>query len=365
VSFLEEIDEKPRRTRPRRPPRGPGTDQQTLWIRRLVALGVGVLVIVLIVVGIHGCLSARKKQAYRDYVRDVGALLQESDQESKELFDLLRNPSPNTPSPVDVTNNANGVRVQSEQLVDRAKGTSHPGGLNDAQRYLVETLEFRRDGIAAIATNLRTALGDQGRSQAILNIAAQMRNFDAADVIYSQRFVPELQDGLKKENLLGDESIPKSQFLPDIDWLRPNVVADRISRIRGGGAASQPATPGLHGTALGTVTVKPGGQTLSTGQAVAIPAGANTSFDVQVSDQGNNDESNVTVKVTITGAGKPINVQQRLASISQGQTATVNVPLAQTPPTGKPVKITVQVLPVPGEKKTDNNKSTFPAIFTH
>ncbi len=307
MSFLEEIDEKPRRTSPRRPPpRGPGTDQQTLWIRRLVALGAGVLVIVLIVVGIHGCLSARKKQAYRDYVRDVGALLQESDQESKELFDLLRNPSPNTPSPVDVTNNANGVRVQSEQLVDRAKGTSHPGELNNAQRYLVETLECRRDGIAAIG-----------------------------------------------------------QFLPDIDWLRPNVVADRISRIRGGGAASQPATPGLHGTALGTVTVKPGGQTLSTGQAVAIPAGANTSFDVQVSDQGNNDESNVTVKVTITGAGKAINVQQRLASIAQGQTATVNVPLAQTPPTGKPVKITVQVLPVPGEKKTDNNKSTFPAIFTH
>jgi len=34
------------------------------------------------------------------------------------------------------------------------------------------------------------------------------------------------------------------------------------------------------------------------------------------------------------------------------------------PPTGRPVSITVNVKPVPGEKKTDNNKQTYQAIFT-
>jgi hypothetical protein len=42
----------------------------------------------------------------------------------------------------------------------------------------------------------------------------------------------------------------------------------------------------------------------------------------------------------------------------------VNVALSQTPPTGQPVKITVQVLPVPGEKNLTNNKAVYPAIFT-
>ena len=114
MSFLdEEIEDRPRRTSRRRPPpRGPGVDPQTLWVRRLIAIGVGVLILVLLVWGIHSCQVSRKHSAFRNYNRDVAALLQESDQQSGELFNLLRNPSGNAANPVDVTNNANGVRVQ-------------------------------------------------------------------------------------------------------------------------------------------------------------------------------------------------------------------------------------------------------------
>jgi len=366
VSFLEETDERPRRSSRRPPPRGPGVDTQTLWVRRLIALGVGVLILILLVWGVHSCQVSRKHSAFRNYNRDVAALLQESGQQSGELFNLLSNASANSASPVDVTNNANGVRVQAEQLVDRARGTGHPGELSTAQRYLLETLEFRRDGIANIATQLRTALGDQGRQDAVKAIAGQMRNFDASDVIFSQRFVPEFEARFKQQGLLDEiGQPPKSAFLPDIAWLDPTTVADRISRIRGGSSANTPASPGLHGTSLGTVTVKPGGQTLSTSQAVAIPASANTSFDVQVTNGGDNDETNVTVRITISGTGfKSIVTEQKIASLPKGAPQTVNVALSQTPPAGQPVNIAVQILPVPGEKNTANNKNTFRAIFT-
>ncbi|HEX6459147.1 MAG TPA: hypothetical protein VF032_09550 [Thermoleophilaceae bacterium] len=340
-------------------------DQQTLWVRRLIAIGVGVLILILLVWGIHSCQVSRKHSAFRNYNRDVSALLQESGQQSGELFNLLKNPSGSSANPVDVTNNANGVRVQAEQLVDRARGTSHPGELNTAQRYLLEVLEFRRDGIANIATQLRTALGDQGRQAATNAIAAQMRNFDASDVIFSQRFVPEFQKQFKSQGLLGEVQTPKSAFLPDIAWLDPTTVADRIARIRGGSSSSGPVAPGLHGTSLDSVVVKPGGQTLSTTSAVAIPSSANTSFDVQLTNGGTNDETNVTVRITISGAGKPIVTEQKIATLPKGTQQTVNVALSQTPPTGQPVKITVQVLPVPGEKNLANNKATYPAIFTH
>jgi hypothetical protein len=83
-----------------------------------------------------------------------------------------------------------------------------------------------------------------------------------------------------------------------------------------------------------------------------------------VQNQGQNDEKNVTVQVRITGAGKAISVDQQIATIAQGATATGSVPLPSLPPTGRPVTITVTVKAVPGEKKLDNNKQTYQAIFT-
>jgi hypothetical protein len=141
-------------------------------------------------------------------------------------------------------------------------------------------------------------------------------------------------------------------------------VADRVSRIRSGTGSAGTVAPGLHGTGLGTVTVKPGGQTLTPGAAVELKASPNLSFDVQVMNQGENDEQQVRVRLSITGAGTPINVTKTIDAIAAGETQTATIPLAATPPTGRPVTITVQILPVPGEKNTTNNKATFSAVFT-
>jgi hypothetical protein len=336
-------------------------------LRRVAAVGGGLLILLLLVLGIRGCLSARKERAFKDYVRDTAALAQESGQQSDEFFGLLRNPGDQTA--VDLQNSVNGLRVQAEKLVERAKGTDHPDQLNTAHRYLVEALEFRGDGLGAIADALPTALGDQGRSAATAKIAAQMQNFLASDVVYTQRFVPDLQKTLEDEKLLDDVPLPeevsnpKAGFLPDIEWLRPTTVADRIARIRGGGGGKA-ATPGVHGTGLGNVAIEPSGRALTAGQAVDIPVSKDLAFQVQIQNQGENDEQDITTKVTISGAGKPIQLEERLDTIAAGESKTVTIPVATTPPTGKAVTIKVQVSSVPGEKKTDNNRASFPAIFT-
>ena len=109
MSFLEETDERPRRSSRRSPPRGPGVDNQTLWVRRLIALGVGVLLLILLVWGIHSCQVSRKHSAFRNYDREAVAIIQESNQQSGQLFDLLGNGNGNSSNPVDATNTANGV----------------------------------------------------------------------------------------------------------------------------------------------------------------------------------------------------------------------------------------------------------------
>jgi len=73
----------------------------------------------------------------------------------------------------------------------------------------------------------------------------------------------------------------------------------------------------------------------------------------------------VVVSVEISGgSGDPIHLEETLDAINPGESKIVNVPLAETPPTGEPVDITVKVEPVPGEQKTDNNEATFTAIFS-
>jgi hypothetical protein len=330
-------------------------------VRRGIAAGAGLLVLILLVLGVRGCLNARKEQAIKDYNRDVGSLLQESDQQSKALFQLLSGSTGGREQAVDIENQLNQYRVQSAQLVDRARDTDHPGEVDKSQRYLLETLEFRRDGLAEIADALPQALGDQERRQGTDKVTADMQQFLTSDVIYSQRFVPNLQGVIKDEGLTGELRVPSSQFLPDIQWLQPSFVSERVGRLRTGGGGGA-ASPGLHGNGLGSVTL--GGQALSPGGSASITLAKDLSFDVQVVNQGENTETDVEVKITVGKGGDAIDVSGTLDSIAAGETKTVKVALDQQPPTGEQVPITVEVAAVPGEKKTDNNKQTYSAIFT-
>ena len=332
----------------------------------MIAIGAAVVVIILLFLLIKGCASIQKENSYKDYVREVSADVQQSQQESDAVFGLLRKGQANGQSAVDLQNNINGFRAEADKLAERAKARSVPGELSSANRYLVDALELRAQGLASLARLLPTALGDQGAGQAIAQIAAQDRLFDASDVLFTQRYLPMLYKTIKDQGLASDVPIPDPLrsprgFLPSIDWLRPATVA---SQLTGTASATGPATPGLHGTGLAAVTVQPSGTALSTAGTTDIPAKNGLSFDVQVQNQGQNDEKNVTVQLSISGAGKPISVDQQINTIAQGQTATASVPLPSLPPTGRPVTITVTVKPVPGEKKLDNNTQKYQAIFT-
>ncbi|HKF80465.1 MAG TPA: hypothetical protein VKB17_06535 [Thermoleophilaceae bacterium] len=330
-------------------------------VRRAIAAGVGLLVLILLVLGVRGCLNSRKDQAVKDYVGDVGALVQESDQQGRALFQLLSGSRGGREQAVDIENQLNQYRVQSAMLVDRARDTDHPGEVDTPQRYLLETLEFRRDGLAEIADGVPQALGDRGRRQGTDKVTADMQRFLTSDVIYSQRFVPNMQGVLDDRDLRGEVRIPRSQFLPDIQWLQPSFVGQRVSRIRTGRRGG-PATPGLHGTGLGAVSL--GGQALSPGSPASVQLAGNLSFDVQVMNQGENTETDLEVRVAVGRGGDAIELTGTLDSIAAGETKTVKVAMDQQPPTGQNVPIMVEVPSVPGEKKTDNNKQTYSAIFT-
>jgi hypothetical protein len=246
--------------------------------------------------------------------------------------------------------------------VDRARETDRPDELEEAHDFLLETLEFRRDGLAQVADALPTALSDQDRRQGTEKVTREMQSFLASDVVYYRRFAPSLQSALDEEDLGDEVRIPRSQFLPDIEWLDPRFVSGRISGIRTGRAGDGDAAPGLHGTGVGTVSLA--GQTLSPGGAATVRLSGDPKFQVQVSNQGEHTETEVIVRVRIGRGDDAVEVEQDAPSVRAGETETVDIPLDERPPTGQTVPIGVEIEPVPGEKKTDNNKQSFSATFT-
>jgi CARDB len=365
VSFLDERDAPARKGSPRTPrSRTRAPDPQTARTRQVILIvGVAILLFALFF-GIRGCRAAQKEQAFKDYVRDVDGIVQDSDRQSDDFFGLLRNPGDS--GAVEIQNRVNEFRGEADQLVERASDVDHPGELDAAHRYLVDTLAFRRDGLTRIARDLPTALGQEGRAEARDRIAGSMLTFLASDVIYLQRFFPRATQELDNQDLGDEVEVPQSRFLPDVEWLSETIVADRIGRISGGGGSGDDAAvaPGLHGTGLVAVQVTPSGTALTEGGAADIQASEDLSFDVQVQNQGENEEQDVTVTVEISGAGDPIRVEDSIDTIAAGETQTLSIPLADTPPTGRPVTITVEIQAVPGEEKTDNNVAEYPAVFT-
>jgi hypothetical protein len=327
-------------------------------VRRSIAAGAGLLVLILLVVGLRACLNSRNERAIKDYVRDVNALVGESNQQSKLLFDLLG--SSGSTGDVSIENKLNELRVTSDQFVDRAHNISTPGDMDGSRAFVLQTMEFRRDGVNKIADDLPAAIAQKNSAKQGTNrIAADMQDFLASDVIYLQRAVPAMTSTLKEKGL--GETITASQFLPNVDWLQPTTVSDRISKLGGSGGGGA-ASPGLHGDGLGSVTL--GGTALTPGESASVTLASDLAFSVEVLNQGENTETNVKVTVTVGQGADATKLTKTLDTIAAGETKAVDLPLTAKPPTGQNVPVTVEVGAVPGETKTDNNKGDFSVIFT-
>src|SRR3954447_19329141 len=157
-----------RRPRPRRRP-----ERQQILLRRGLALGGGLLLLIVIVLGVKGCLDARKNRELSDYARNVTQIVEETEQTSKTFFDKLSDPG--TLSVTDFTAEVNADRSAMDNYASRVDGLSAPGDMGRAQNALELTYELRASAMTEIANEMPTALGDQGAPKATAAISRQMR----------------------------------------------------------------------------------------------------------------------------------------------------------------------------------------------
>lgn len=343
---------------PPRGPRGPEAEHQAVMQRRAIAAGVIVLFLILIVLLGKGCQSARQKNGIKDFIKTTNSLISLSNQSSHDFFALLKNPG--DAGATEIETSVNEQRSQAAELVRQAEQLSSSGDLKPAKQYLIDTLEFRRDGLTEISKQIGQALGDQDPEAATEKIAANMQQFLASDVIYSQRAYAYMNQAVKDKKVEG-VTIPTSTFLPSLDWLDPAQVDDVFSRARGGSGSNAAATPGTHGTGITGVTVQPSGTQLTDGGTANLANAKEIEVDVQ--NQGENDETDVTVSVVLSGSGASIPFNKTIASLAAGDTAKVTIPLTRTPASGTSGTMKVSVKKVPGEQNLDNNSESFDATF--
>jgi hypothetical protein len=329
--------------RARRPQR------QQIMLRRAIAAGIGLLILVLLILGVRGCLNARKERALKDYGENVAAIVDESQQISTALFQQLDDPS--SLSVTEYTNDIASDRSGLDSLLQRTQQLDVPGDMKSAHQAFELTMQLRRNALTNMSNSIATALGDEGRSEAIDKIAFQMKALLASDVLYRQIAKPEMEAALRA-NDIDDVTIPPSKFLPDDSWLDPSTVEDALSGVSGAAAA----TPGIHG--LGLIQTSANGTVLEEGVPTTVSAGGRPELEVQVQNQGDSEESGVTVSVTVDG-GEPI--EQQISSIAPGATETVNIPI--TPAPRGDATLDVEVQPVPGEQVSDNNVATYDVTF--
>jgi hypothetical protein len=335
--------------RPRRPAR---SERKQILRRRGLALVGGLILLILIVLGIKGCLDARADRALSDYARNVTQIVDETEQTSKAFFGKLSDPG--SLSVIEFEAEVNADRSAMDNYATRVDGLSAPGDMGHAQSSLELAYELRSSAMDEIADNISTALGDVGSEKATATIAAQMQKLLAADVIYSAVVRPEI-DGVLADNGIEGNDVPKSAFLPEgTKWLEEGAVSTALGAVSG--APGEAATPGVHG--LGLVGTAVNGTALTAGGTVAVGGEETPEVEVEVQNQGESTENGVTVSVTIDGGNT---LQQDISTIGAGETASVAIPL--TPAPKGTVTLEVDVQPVPGEQVSSNNKASYTVEF--
>jgi hypothetical protein len=320
-------------------------------LRRALALGVGLLILILIVLGVRGCLNARKHRALSDYARNVTQIVDETQQTSKSFFGKLSDPG--NLSVTEFVAEVNADRSAMDNYVARVDALDTPGDMGNAQDALKLVYELRGAAMTTIANKMSTALGDVGSEKATAAISNQMAKLMASDVLYASVVRPEINGVLADNGIEGDD-VPKSEFLPEgTKWLNESAVSAALGSISG---ATGAATPGVHG--LGLISTSINGTELSPEGTTTVVAEETPEVEVQVQNQGESTENGVTVSVTVNGGNT---VQQDISSIEAGETASVTIPL--TPAPKGEATLEVEAEPVPGEQVSENNEATYSVQF--
>ena len=338
------------RVRKPRPASNPA-ERRRMMTRRAIAVGIGVVVFILIVLGIRSCLDARSNRALEDYASNVTQLTDETNALGETTFDTIDDPG--DLSITDFTDEIETDKNAMDGFLLRAEKLDVPGDMKSAQRSLVLAYQLRTDAMGVIASKMPTALGDEGSEDAVAAIAGSVDVLRAADVLFNRVTRHQIDGEIASAGADAPEQ-PRAEFVPGDDWSDPETISDALAVI--GGGTPEADDTAIHGTGISSVAI--GGVALDSSVDNTVPAGTDPTVEVSVQNQGGAEESDVTVTVSLDDGSSG---EGSITTLGIGETGIASVPL-DTAPTGQ-VTLTVSIDPVDGESLLDNNEATYTVTF--
>ena len=346
-------DAPPRKRRrlPKRPPSPPGGPQ--LYRLGVLIAGAILLAVILILV-INNCRGDQKQDAYEGYIDDVSVVAAESAELGNQLNDRLTTPGIRLE---ELRSEVEGLRDQQQQILTRTQELGPPGPLVEQQEALVETMQFRVNGLAGIARGLQLVAQTDDPQESGGNLADQAQRLVASDIVYADAFRAAAESVLEQQGVT-NVAIPASAFVQNPEFGSPSFWTQTVQRLTRGPEAGGPRGNGIVG-----VRVQPGGQELVRGEDNTVEQSADLAFEVLVENSGESQETQV--KVTLIIRQDPqIRKEATIDVINPQETKTVRFEGFENLEFSAQTTLQVQVEPVEGEANTNNNTVEYPIIFT-
>ncbi len=343
----------PRRRRrlPTRPPTPPGGPK--LYRLGVLIAGAIVLAVILILV-VNSCRNNQKVSAYENYVESVSTIAGQSEDLGKQLNTQLTTPGITLEA---LRGDVEGLRQQQEQILRRAQELEPPGPLIEQQQALVETMQFRVNGLDGLATALEQVAQTSNADESGQLLASQAQRLVASDVIYADAFQSPTETVLEEQGV-SNVPVPASIFVQNPEFGSPAQWKQTVARL-----TQSPESGGLHGNGIQAVRVQPGNQTLSPSQDNTIESSSDLAIEVLIQNSGDSQETQVEVTLLIQ-QDPQIEKQQVIDVINPGQTKTVTFRNFGELSFATSTILRVSIDPVPGEQNTNNNTAQYPVIFT-
>ena len=340
---------------------------------RLIALIVfAVILIVVIALVVKDCQRSQLEDKYTTYVNGVAQIQTASAEQGAQLRQVVANPRGQRPPQLRAAILA--ISKDAQGLVDQAEDLDPPGALNAPQRSLITALEYRVAGLNSLAENLPALLQRDDPQTKAAGIAKPMQRFLASDVIYEDSFKGPAIQALEDDDISGIEVPPLQPFLPNASYASPDgakaLLPDLQRRTAATGSGGDGASTGnLRGTSLESTVALPSETRLVPGQVATVQSTELLKWSVTVKNGGDFDEQNVVVRASFSYSATPNDVDTRevsIPTIASGETTSVEIPGPSSDKVvfGEQGLLVIEVAPVSGETRIDNNKAEYPVKIT-
>jgi hypothetical protein len=330
-------------------------------LRLLLVLAAIVIVVVVIVFAAKGAISNGEAADYQKYMTAVADMLERSDVVGADLTELLT--SPGDTNRMEIQARLDGLVAESEKLQVEAATLEAPKVLVEQgiHQFLLLVMKFRQTGMAELKLALMNALEVEDTEVPSEQISHALRYLANSDFLYEEVFVPKTRSLLAERELTG-VTVPSTTFFADPDLASTADVLNILAGLKSTGDL-QP----VHGVALDKVVAMPDDKKITAGGTFNLTSTDELTFVVTVENQGNMDEKNVPVVITLTlgasGSTEPQKVTTEVPQIKAKAKVTLEVKGINPSAYGEVAVLNVKVGPVQDEKYNDNNWIEANVIF--